>query len=299
MKLTIGSRGSKLALWQANYIREKLEAVGHQIRIEVIQTTGDKFQAGPLKEIGNKGLFTKEIEEALLDGRIDLAVHSLKDMPAEIPSGLALTATPEREDPRDALVGRGLEDLSQGARVGTGSLRRVAQLKHARPDLWVEGIRGNVDTRLRKLDEGQFDAIVLAASGLKRLGWSERIAQYLTPDLMCPAAGQGSLAIETRDDGGPAVQACQMLNHPDTRAAITAERAVLAVLGGGCHLPVGAFASATGDAIELQAVAVSPDGSIVVRRSISGSVSEAAELGTRLGRQLLEGGAQAILDAAQ
>ncbi len=297
--LVIGSRGSKLALWQANYIREKLDAGGHHCRIEIIQTSGDRFQSGPLKLIGNKGLFTKEIEDALLEGRIDLAVHSLKDMPSTLPNGLVLTATPEREDPRDALVGHDLAHLPTGASVGTGSLRRLAQLAHLRPDLRIEGIRGNVDTRLRKLDEGQYDAIVLAASGLHRLGWSCRIAEHLNTDVMCPAAGQGSLAIETRADGGVGMQACEALDHLPTRAAVTAERAVLRMLGGGCHLPVGAYASAIGDALDLRAVVISPDGGIVIRRACSGTVAEAEDLGSRLGQELLEEGAQAILDAAQ
>jgi hydroxymethylbilane synthase len=293
----IGSRGSKLALWQANHIRARLEALGSECRIEVITTSGDRFQSGPLKEIGNKGLFTKEIEEALLDGRVDLAVHSLKDMPTEIPEGLVIAATPEREDPRDAMVGSKLSDLRAGARVGTGSLRRVAQLYAARPDLDVQPVRGNVDTRLRKLDEGQFEAIVLAAAGLRRLGWADRITELLAPQLMCPAVGQGSLAIETREDGGPAHQVCLRLNHAATYAAITAERAVLSVLGGGCQVPIGAYATVSGDRLHLQAVVSAPDGRTLVRREATGVVRGPEALGRDIGRQLLEAGAREILAA--
>ncbi|HYP04606.1 MAG TPA: hydroxymethylbilane synthase [Bryobacteraceae bacterium] len=291
--LVIGSRGSKLALWQANHIKSRLEELGEECRIEVISTSGDRFQSGPLKEIGNKGLFTKEIEDALLEERIDLAVHSLKDMPTGLPEGLQITATPEREDARDAMIGRRLGELPAGARVGTGSLRRIAQLQAARPDLVVEGIRGNVDTRLRKLDEGQFDAIVLAVAGLNRLGWSERIAEHLPIDVMCPAVGQGSLAIETRADDGPAMHACLRLDHGATHAAITAERAVLAVLGGGCQVPIGAHATLQDGTIHLRAIVISPDGTRMVKRQSYGE--NAHQLGTALGEELLAGGAREIL----
>lgn len=296
--LVIGSRGSRLALWQANYTKDKLEALGHSCRIEVIQTTGDRFQQGPLKQIGNKGLFTKEIEEALLDGRIDVAVHSLKDMPAAVPAGLQITATPQREDPRDAMVGSRLNSLKAGARVGTGSVRRMAQLAHLRPDLKVEGIRGNVDTRLRKLDEGEFDAIVLAAAGLHRLDWAVRIAEYLTPSTMCPAVGQGALAIETRSDGGAGMMACLPLDDQATRAAVTAERAVLEVLGGGCQIPVGAHAVIEVGWLKLDAVVISADGKTIVRRHSEGISGQAHDIGAALGHELLEAGAQDILAAA-
>lgn len=288
--LVIGSRGSKLALWQANHIKGRLQALGHECRIEIITTSGDRFQSGPLKEIGNKGLFTKEIEEALLDGSIDLAVHSLKDMPTEIPAGLQIAATPEREDARDALIGRTLQQLPAGSRVGTGSLRRIAQLHAARPDLVVEGIRGNVDTRLRKLDEGQFDAIVLAVAGLNRLGWSERIVEHISVETMCPAVGQGALAIETRSDSG---HPCNLLDHPPTRAAISAERAVLAVLGGGCQVPIGAHATIEDGTLHLRAIVISPDGGRMVKREAYGL--DPAKLGTMLGHELLEHGAREIL----
>jgi hydroxymethylbilane synthase len=291
----IGSRGSKLALWQAEYTKSRLAALGHECRIEIITTTGDRFQSGPLKEVGNKGLFTKEIEEALLARQIDIAVHSLKDMPTDMPDGLIIAATPEREDARDAMVGRKLADVAVGGRIGTGSLRRIAQLNAARPDITVQPVRGNVDTRLRKLDEGQFDAIVLAAAGLRRLGWADRITESLSPDVMCPAVGQGSLAIQTRADNGPAFDAVAVLNHTDTRAAITAERAVLSVLGGGCQVPVGAHATVQGSRLDLMAIVSSPDGQTLVRRHTSGNTADAERLGTALGEELLEAGARDIL----
>src|SRR5580693_10271718 len=226
--IVIGSRGSQLALWQARHVAARLAELGAETRIEIIKTTGDKITDVPLAQVGGKGLFTKEIEEALLDGSADLAVHSLKDLPTELPAGLVLAAIPEREDPHDAMVGCSLADLRAGATVGTSSLRRAAQLRRLRPDLKVESVRGNVDTRLRKLDEGQYDAIVLAAAGLTRLGWSGRIAEFLEPEVMCPAVGQGALAVETR----VGENACQALDHAPTRAAVTAERAVLSSLGG-------------------------------------------------------------------
>src|SRR2546423_8217235 len=199
--LVIASRGSQLALWQARWVEAQLAALGHESRIEIIKTTGDKITDVPLAKVGTKGLFTKEIEEALLEGRADLAVHSLKDLPTDLPGGLVLAALPEREDPRAAMAGARLDELAPGSKVGSSSLRRAAQLRRLRPDLIIESIRGNVDTRLRKLDEGQYDAIVLAAAGLKRLGWADRIAEILDPERMCPAVGQGALAIDTRPSG--------------------------------------------------------------------------------------------------
>jgi hydroxymethylbilane synthase len=218
-------------------------------------------------------------------------------MPTELPSGLVLQAVPEREDVRDAMVGRRLEELPQGARVGTSSLRRSAQLKALRPDLVIETIRGNLDTRLRKLDEGQFDAIVLAAAGLRRLGWADRIAQLLDEDVMCPAVGQGALAIETRDDDGPAAQLCRQLEHLDSRAAVTAERALLGSLGGGCQVPIGANAKVADGRLRLRGVVAAPDGSRVVRGFRDGVVSDAALLGADLGAELLTNGGGEILES--
>jgi hydroxymethylbilane synthase len=293
--LTIGSRGSKLALWQAHWVQSALEARGEQCRIEIIKTTGDKITDVPLAKVGTKGLFTKEIEEALLDGRIDLAVHSLKDLPTELPAGLALAAIPAREDPRDALVGKRLEELPQGAKVGTSSLRRVAQLRALRPDLNVESVRGNLDTRLRKLSEGQYDAIVLAAAGLNRLGWADRVAEIFAPETMCPAVGQGALAIETRAEGA-ALEACSQLNHAATRAAVEAERAVLAALDGGCQVPIGAHAVVCEGELQIIALVGAPDGSVIIRRKASGLASEARRIGDALGTELLHAGGREILD---
>jgi hydroxymethylbilane synthase len=295
--LVIGSRGSQLALWQAHWVKAQLEDLGEECRIEIIHTTGDKITDVALSKVGTKGLFTKEIEEALLDRSIDLAVHSLKDMPTDVPAGLALAAFPVREDPRDAIVGRTLADLPPGARVGTSSLRRSAQLRALRPDLQIENIRGNVDTRLRKLDEGQYDAILLASAGLRRLGWQDRIAELLDPEVMCPAVGQGALAIETRDDGGRAFRFCRGLDDPDTRVAVTAERAVLSTLGGGCQVPIGAHAVVIENALAIGGVVVSPDGTHIVRKSSEATRDDAEALGRQLGEELLAAGGKQILQA--
>jgi hydroxymethylbilane synthase len=295
--LTIGSRGSQLALWQARWIQARLESMGEQCRLEIIHTTGDKITDVALSKVGAKGLFTKEIEEALLAGAIDLAVHSLKDMPTELPAGLTLAAIPEREDPRDALVGRKLSQLAAGARVGTSSLRRAAQLRALRPDLEMESIRGNLDTRLRKLDEGRYDAIVLASAGLRRLGWENRISELLDPEVMCPAVGQGALAVETRADGGAAFRIAKRLEHPETRIAVTAERALLASLGGGCQVPIGAYANVHAGTVHIRAIVVSPDGTRIIRKQSSGSVDDAVSIGRSLGEELLAEGGQQILEA--
>src|SRR5689334_17731431 len=219
--LVIASRGSQLALWQARWVQAQLASLGHESRIEIVKTTGDKITDVPLAQVGGKGLFTKEIEEALLARSIDLAVHSLKDMPTGLPAGLTLAAIPEREDPRDAVIGKPLAELREGSKVGTSSLRRAAQLHALGRGLVIENLRGNVDTRLCKLDEGQYEAIVLAAAGLRRLGWADRIRELIEPSVMCPAAGQGALAIETRDDGGAAHEIAGKLNHATTNAAVT------------------------------------------------------------------------------
>jgi hydroxymethylbilane synthase len=298
MKLTIASRGSQLALWQARWVEARLAELGHQCQIEIIKTTGDKVTDTSLAQLGaasgGKGLFTKEIEEALLDGRADLAVHSLKDLPTELPDGLALAAVPIREDARDAIIGRRLAQLERGATIGTSSLRRAAQLRHARADLRVESIRGNLDTRLRKLDEGQYSAIVLASAGLRRLGWADRIAEILEPDKMCPAVGQGALAIETRHDGA-AREACAALDHAPSHVAITAERAFLRALGGGCQLPIGAYATVEGRMIHLRGLVIAPDGSKVVGGTLSSNANSAEEIGAQLAADVLTRGARALL----
>jgi hydroxymethylbilane synthase len=281
--IVIGSRGSQLALWQARHIASLLKV---ETRLEIIKTTGDKIQDVPLSQVGGKGLFTKEIEEALLDGRIDLAVHSLKDMPSELPPGLTLAAIPEREDPRDALLGA---PLKEGARVGTSSLRRSVQLLTMHRELSIESLRGNLDTRIRKLDEGQYDTIILAAAGLRRLGWAERISQLIPVDVMIPAVGQGALAIETRDDSGEAYQLARTLEHAASRTAITAERAFLAVFGGGCQVPIGAHATVVsgdnGDQIHLRAFVSEPDGSHVKRGDLTGT--DPTSVGKQLAGKLL------------
>jgi len=293
--LVIASRGSQLALWQARWVESQLKGLGHDCCIRIIKTTGDKITDVPLAKVGTKGLFTKEIEEALLDEHADLAVHSLKDLPTELPEGLVLAAIPEREDPRDAVLGKKLAELPAGAKVGTSSLRRAAQLRKLRPDLVIESVRGNLDTRIRKLDEGQYDAIVLAAAGLKRLGWADRIAEILDTDRMCSAVGQGALAIETRASGA-GFEACKVLDHAATHAAVTAERGVLGALGGGCQVPIGAHATVSGGQVKVLAVVASPDGSEVIRAEASGAVADAAAIGARLGAELLERGAAKILE---
>ena len=293
--LVIASRGSQLALWQARWVQARLGELGHECRIDIIKTTGDKITDVPLAKVGTNGLFTKEIEEALLEKRADLAVHSLKDLPTELPQGLVLAAVPPREDPRDAIVGKRIAELPQGASVGTSSLRRSAQLRRLRPDLLVESVRGNVDTRLRKLDEGRYEAILLAAAGLRRLGWEQRIAEYLEPSVMCPAVGQGALAIETRANGA-GFEACRALDHPATHAAVDAERGVLLALGGGCQVPIGAYAVVEGGRVRVDAIVASPDGSELVRGESQGPVAEAHALGRRLGEDLLERGAGRILE---
>ena len=278
-------------------MQTQLAALGRESRIEIIHTTGDKITDVSLSKVGGKGLFTKEIEDALLACSIDIAVHSLKDMPSELPQGLAIAAFPPREDPRDALIGCRLADLSAGARVGTSSLRRSAQLQALRPDLKIESLRGNVDTRLRKLDEGYYDAIVLAAAGLHRLGLENRIAEILGPEIVCPAAGQGALAIETRAHHGFARRMCSTLDHTPTRVAVTAERALLAALGGGCQVPIGAYAEMKDDKVHLRAIVISPDGRTVIKFERAAAFKQAAMVGRAVAARLLNMGAREILDA--
>lgn len=294
--LTIGSRGSHLALWQAKHVAAQLAELKIGSRIEIIKTTGDHLQTASLLQAGGKGLFTKEIEEALLSGAIDLAVHSLKDLPTENPAGLCIAAIPEREDPRDAMVGQQLNYLPNGARVGTSSGRRAAQLRRLRPDLCVEPIRGNVDTRLRKLKDGQYDAIMLAAAGLRRLGLEHEIAQIFSPEEICPAPGQGALAIQTRvqDD---ARDICAALDDEATRQCVVCERAVLAHLEAGCQLPVGAFAEVQGNHLSVHAIVISPDGRECLKVQSTGQRSQPERLGQEIAQDLLFRGAKSILAA--
>jgi hydroxymethylbilane synthase len=239
-------------------------------------------------------LFTKEIEEALLDRRIDLAVHSMKDLPTELPKGLAVPAIPQRADPLDAIVGGKLRDLKFGAKVGTSSLRRIAQLKRMRPDLNVQSIRGNVDTRIKKVEQGEYDAIVLAAAGLKRLGWGDIISETFRADILCPAVGQGSLAIETLEQGA-AHDACALLDDPWTRLPVTAERAMLAELGGGCQVPIGAYATLENTDLFLTGAVFSPNGSTMIRYTATGECTKPTELGRCVAQVLLKRGADEIL----
>lgn len=296
MRLRIGSRGSQLALWQANHIAAHLRDRGHEVDIETIHTTGDKITGVALAQVGAKGMFTKEIEEALADGRIDLAVHSLKDLPTELSQQFEIAAIPAREDPRDAFCSSKfsrLEELPQGARVGTSSLRREAQLKAIRPDLVIDPLRGNVDTRVRKLQAGEYDAIILAVAGLRRLGKTEPIRQIIPVDLMCPAAGQGALAIETRAGDVPVREALAFLDHEAARAETDCERTLLAKLGGGCQVPIGANAQWRNGELCLQAVVASPDGTVLLRESAVGT--NPAELGKSAGEKLLARGGAGIL----
>jgi hydroxymethylbilane synthase len=294
--LRIGSRGSQLALWQANHIAALLRENGHHVELEIIRTTGDKITDVALAKVGTKGMFTKEIEEALAEGRVDLAVHSLKDLPTEVPPGFELAAITRREDPRDvllALAHHSLTHLPQGARVGTSSLRRQAQLRALRPDLELLPLRGNVDTRLRKLESGEFDAIILAAAGLRRLGRTELVREVIPAETMCPAAGQGALGIEIREGDAATRQSLVFLDDAAARTATTCERALLRHLGGGCQVPIGAFAEVRGEQIFLTAVVAHPDGSPVLRESQSGASPE--KLGAAVASALLARGAETIL----
>jgi hydroxymethylbilane synthase len=296
-KLVIGSRGSKLALWQSEWVKSQLE-IRHanlEIKIEIIKTSGDINTQQPLTIIGGKGVFTKELEEALLDGRVDLAVHSLKDLPTILPDGLALSAITEREDPRDALILRNdlqikqpsLSTLPQNAIVGTSSQRRMAQLKEIRSDVVIKNLRGNVDTRIRKLDEGEYDAIILASAGLRRLGLTKRISTTLALDEMLPAVGQGALGLETRANDSEIIELIQSLNHERTNIACTAERAFLRALGGGCQLPIAGHAIVIDERLLLTGMLASESFDKIARNKIDGSKDEPEFLGQTLAEMLL------------
>ena len=296
--LRIGSRGSQLALWQANHISALLRARGHEVEIEIIHTTGDKITDVALAKVGTKGMFTKEIEEALAAGKVDLAVHSLKDLPTQLPKGFEIAAITERQDPRDAFCSRHfatIEELPKKARVGTSSLRRQAQLKAIRPDLNIHPLRGNVDTRLRKLEQGEYDAIILASAGLKRLGKTELIKQIIPAELMCPAAGQGALGIEIRAGDAKTRELLAFLDNPNARAATTCERALLNALGGGCQVPIGAFAEMRNGQLHLESIVAEPDGTHLLRDSRDGT--DPVQLGHEAGQSLLARGGDRILDA--
>jgi len=301
-QLVIGSRGSKLALWQAEQARDGLLRLQPEleVRIEIIKTTGD-VKSEPLSVIGGKGVFTKELEDALLDGRIDIAVHSLKDLPTLLPDSLTISAICKREDPRDALVLRagsavdGIENLRRGAIVGTSSQRRVAQLRCWRDDLVIEDLRGNVDTRIRKLDEGRYDAVILASAGLVRLGLENRISLRIPISHMLPAVGQGAIAIETRADDEFAIEATRWLDHRETRVACLAERAFLRGLGGGCQLPIAGHARFESELLKLDGLVARPDGSARLQDSLSGSPDTAEAMGASLASTLIARGASTFL----
>lgn len=304
--LRIATRGSALALWQANYIRERLAQL-HGVESELvrIRTSGDNFQSSSAAEVsqqtGTKGIFIKELEEALLAGTADLAVHSMKDVPTENPAGLIFPAITKREDVRDCLISRDgsdLKNLPSAGRVGTSSLRRQAQLWHHRPDLELLELRGNVDTRLKKIAAGEFDAIVLATAGINRLGASDRITQILPPEIMLPAVGQGALGIEIRVDDREILRLVTALDDAESHAAVTAERALLRELEGGCQIPLGAWARRENGELRLEACVFSADGKEFVRKELRGSTEEAEKLGVRLGQILIEAGADRILRLA-
>jgi hydroxymethylbilane synthase len=295
--LRIGTRGSMLAKWQAESIRKKLfAATGVEAEIVIIKTSGDRMQQAPLTQIGGKGIFIKELEDALLEETIDVAVHSVKDVPTDIPSRLMFPAVCRRDDVRDCLVGSTVANLRHGARVGTSSLRRQAQFRHLRPDLDLRDLRGNVDTRLRKVESGEYEAIVLAKAGLDRLGLSQRISEVLSPEVCLPAVGQGAIAVECRLKDTEAADLLAPLDDAETRTAILAERALLAALRGGCQVPLGAWARIERGELLLDACVCSVDGSQYVKQRATAPPEQAAQLGEHMARLLIEAGAQSILE---
>jgi hydroxymethylbilane synthase len=300
--LRIATRKSPLALWQAEHVRERLLAANPGLRVELVtmSTQGDRVLDSPLAKIGGKGLFVKELEQGMLEGRADIAVHSMKDVPVELPSGLGIGAILEREDPHDAFVSNrygAIDELPDGARVGTSSLRRQCQLRGWRPDLQLLDLRGNVNTRLSRLDQGDYDAIVLACAGLKRLGMAARVTRALTPEELLPAIGQGVIGIECRLGDDAVQRLIDPLEHPPTRLRIQAERAFNAALAGGCQAPVAGFSLLEHDLLELRGLVGWPDGSKIVRGQISGPAQDAVTLGRELAEELLARGARPILQA--
>ncbi len=300
-ELRIGTRGSQLALYQANWVREKLiEAhLGLTVTLIKIKTTGDKIQDVPLAKMGGKGLFVKEIEDALLRKEIDIAVHSMKDVPAELPDGLEIGAVPEREDPRDVLISRDggkIEDMPTGARIGTGSLRRGFQLQHLFPGMEIVPLRGNLDTRIRKIQTENLDGIIVAAAGMRRMGWADRISQFIPVEIMLPPVGQGVLAIESRKDDEETRNVLSFLNHPQTWVEVSAERAFLKRLGGGCHLPIAAYGVKKGDGLTITGLLGSLDGRVMIKDEVKGHSRDAGELGLALAERILSKGGQAILE---
>jgi hydroxymethylbilane synthase len=299
-EIRIGTRASALALWQAEWVKAELEKKypGMTVSLTKIKTTGDKILDVPLAQVGGKGLFVKEIEEAMLEGDIDIAVHSMKDVPTFFPDGLHLSCITKREDPRDALLTRNnvtFNNLPKGANIGTSSLRRQAQLMNVRPDFVIHQLRGNVDTRLRKLKEGQFDAIILAAAGVKRLGLAENVSEYIDPEISLPAIGQGALGIECRVDDRELNDLIAFFNHADTRTCVTGERALLRRLEGGCQVPIACYGQIKGGALNLAGLVGSVDGKRIIKDSLEGAPENAEKLGVTLAEKLLSRGADVIL----
>ena len=302
--LRIGSRGSELALWQSNWVKAELNKHFPELKSEIITitTTGDKILDTPLSKIGDKGLFMKEIDQALLDGRVDLAVHSLKDVPTSIPSGLTIGAVSKREDAHDVFIAhpeksyKKFEDLPHGAKVATGSLRRKCQLLHWRPDITIMEIRGNLNTRMKKLEESDWDGMVLASAGLLRLGWEQRMTEILPFERMLPAVGQGTLAIEIREGDAEIRKVVSAINHEETARAVAGERALLRHLEGGCQIPIGTYGRIENEQLRLDAVIGTVDGRKIVRGKIHGAPEQAEELGQQLAQMLLDSGGKEILE---
>ena len=298
-QLIIGTRGSKLALWQSNYIKDRLEEVtGLPVSLKIIKTTGDKILDVPLAKVGGKGLFTKEIEIELEAGDVDLAVHSMKDVPTELPPGLFIAAMPERVDPRDAIVSGAdydLETLPQGAKLGTSSLRRRSQVAHIRPDLDIVDVRGNLDTRMTKAENGELDAVVLASAGITRMGWADRITSYIPTQQMVSAVGQGAIGIEIRESDEYMRHVMEAIGHPETMECVTAERVVMRMLEGSCQVPIGAYARYEDEALVMDALVGSVDGKQIVREQLAGDAGDPQALGEAMVERLLSLGAGEIL----
>jgi hydroxymethylbilane synthase len=303
-KIRIGSRGSPLALWQANWIKDQLESQNPEIPVEIviIKTSGDKIQDVPLAKIGGKGLFVKEIEEALLRNEVDFAVHSMKDMPIKFPFALCIASVTKRENPFDALISKNdikLDDLPKGAKVGTGSLRRISQLLHYRPDLELVPLRGNLDTRIKKLETEGLDAIILAAAGLIRMGWEEKISEIISPEILLPAMGQGAVGIESRKNDVDNQILLADMDDENTHLSLDAERAIVTRLEGGCNVPIGAFATIEGDEMTVRGLVASLDGKTIYKKEMKGNKTQAASLGKELGNALIEMGGDKIMREIQ
>ena len=301
-KICIGTRGSKLALWQANFIKSEIERLfsGLHVEINIIKTKGDMITDRPLSMVGGKGLFVKEIENALLNKDIDLAVHSMKDMPGKLPKGLIIGAIPERENPFDVLIANKkymISDYKKDFIIGTSSLRRASQIKHIKPDVKIKSIRGNLDTRINKLKSGKYDAIVLAAAGLIRMGQADQITEYLDENVMLPAVGQGALCIETRQNDKSILPIMEKLDHYDTRVCVTGERAFLKQIQGSCHIPVACFGKIVSSEIVLTALVASEDGKKLIREKIISSMDQVANSGKKLANIILEKGGRKILES--